>query len=215
VLAHPGDHDRRRDGPLQHLRVANPTLAELSVGRRGAARAVREVAWRRRCTRGAVVTSWAFSVLGSPAPQGSKKYLGQSRAGHAILGESSKKVMPWREAVKAAAPPGPMLDGPIAVRIVFTLQRPKSARKSETRPYRYPDCSKILRSTEDAITEAGLWRDDALVAEFTRLAKVWPGFDTDALHVPGVVVAAVEMSWDWEAELAEAFAKALAERQVV
>ena len=47
-------------------------------------------------------------------------------------------------------------------------------------------------STEDAITEAGLWADDARVADYHRLAKVWAGFDDDALPVPGVAVAAVE-----------------------
>jgi Holliday junction resolvase RusA-like endonuclease len=147
------------------------------------------------------VTAWAFSVLGQPAPQGSKRHVGRG-----VMVESSKKVLPWREAVKAAAPSGPMLDGPIAVRLVLTLPRPKSARKTELHPYRIPDLSKLVRSTEDAITDAGLWADDARVAEYQRLAKVWPGLDEDALHTPGCIIAAVEMVGDlWHLELLDAF----------
>ena len=49
-----------------------------------------------------------------------------------------------------------------------------------------PDLSKLLRSTEDALTDAGLWADDARVVEYERLAKVYPGEDPEALPVPGV-----------------------------
>jgi crossover junction endodeoxyribonuclease RusA len=153
---------------------------------------------------------WAFSVLGQPAPQGSKRHVG-----HGVMVESSRKVLPWREAVKAAAPSGPLLDGPIAVRLVFTVPRPKSARKTEHAPYRTPDLSKLARGTEDAVTDAGLWADDARVSDYVRLAKVWPGFDRDALHVPGCVIAAVEMHDDWRDELLEAFNRALDERRLV
>ncbi len=156
------------------------------------------------------MTGWAFSVLGSPAPQGSKRHVG-----HGVMVESSKKVLPWREAVKAAAPSGPLLDGPIAVCLVFTVSRPKSARRAEHAPYRTPDLSKLARSTEDAVTDAGLWADDARVSQYVRLAKVWPGFDPDALHVPGAVIAAAEMSGDWRDELLEAFTRALEERRPV
>jgi Holliday junction resolvase RusA-like endonuclease len=122
--------------------------------------------------------------------------------GHAKLAESSKAVKPWREAVKAAAPPGPMLDGPLAVVMVFTLPRPKSARKADHIPQRTPDLSKLCRATEDAITDAGLWADDGRVAEYARLAKVWTGYDPDALEVPGVLVAAIEMEVGWPGDLA-------------
>jgi crossover junction endodeoxyribonuclease RusA len=122
--------------------------------------------------------------------------------GHAIMAESSKKVLPWREAVKAAAPSQPRLDGPLAVHMVFTLRRPASARKSDLSPCRTPDLSKLARATEDAITDAGLWGDDARVSQYVRLAKVWSGYDRDALNTPGVLVAAVEMQGDrWGLEL--------------
>lgn len=132
-----------------------------------------------------------LTVYGSPAPQGSKKHVGGGR-----MIESSKKVKPWRQDVKAAAElwlhengrPAP-LDGPILARVVFTVPKPKSAPKTRrTFPDRKPDLSKLLRSTEDALTDAGLIADDARLVEFSRLAKVFPNEDPDALDRPGVLI---------------------------
>jgi Holliday junction resolvase RusA-like endonuclease len=155
-------------------------------------------------------------AYGTPAPQGSKKFLGLSKAGRGILGESSKKVRPWRQDVKAAARealvkasvemrdalsgdlkriiqidgmmgyPFP-LDCPIRARMVFTMPKPASApKRRRTFPCRTPDLSKLARSTEDALTEAGIWKDDARVVDYSRLAKVYPGEDPEALDAPGV-----------------------------
>ena len=136
------------------------------------------------------VTGWTLVAYGTPGPQGSKTLFpgGGSR-------ESSKKVKPWRQDVKDAAlkireAGAPCLDGPIAVRMVFTLARPKSAVKARRHPTAYPDVSKLARSTEDAITTAGLWADDARVVDYIRLAKVWAGYDDEALPMPGVLVMA-------------------------
>ncbi len=52
-------------------------------------------------------------------------------------------------------------------------------------PYRIPDLSKLLRGIEDAITEAGLWADDARVAEYVRLAKVCK-YSVNPVTVTGV-----------------------------
>lgn len=78
-------------------------------------------------------------------------------------------------------------DGPLVVRMVFTLPKPKSAPKRRvTYADRKPDLSKLARSTEDALTDAGLIADDALIVEFSRLAKVFPGEDPESLESPGV-----------------------------
>lgn len=160
------------------------------------------------------MSGWAFVALGTPAPQGSKKGFVNPRTGGVIIVEQSKKVKPWREAVKAAAPRGAKLDGPIAVRMVFTLARPKSARKIDVTPFKTPDLSKLVRSTEDGITDSGLWADDARVADYRRLAKVWTGFDPSALQTPGVIVAAVEMEGgDWRTEPSALFQAALDEHR--
>jgi hypothetical protein len=106
--------------------------------------------------------------------------------------ESSAKVRPWREAVKAAAPAGPpLLDGPVLAGMVFTMKRPASARKLQVVPSTRPDLSKLVRSTEDAITDAGLWADDARVAAYPLLAKVWWPNGPFSLPTSGAVVGAV------------------------
>jgi len=130
-------------------------------------------------------------VYGMPAPQGSKKFVGLAKSGRGILAESSKKVRPWRQDVKAAAlavrDGAAPLDAPVRVRMVFTMPKPASApKRKRTFPCRMPDLSKLARSTEDALTEAGVWKDDARVVEYARLAKVYPGEDPEALDAPGV-----------------------------
>lgn len=142
-----------------------------------------------------------ITVYGSPAPQGSKKFMGV-RGGKGIMVESSKAVKPWREAVKSAGleememgerPSGdltyfPPAEGPIEVRMTFTLPKPKSApKRRRTYPDRTPDLSKLVRSTEDALTQAGVWEDDARIVKCTA-SKVYPGEGTDALHIPGAVI---------------------------
>jgi crossover junction endodeoxyribonuclease RusA len=132
-----------------------------------------------------------IKVYGTPGPQGSKSYKGQSKKGHAILVESSKKVKPWRQDVKAAAEAvragRDPLDCPLRLHMVFTLPKPSSAPKRRTTwPMRTPDLSKLARSTEDALTDAGIWADDARVVEYGLLAKRYPGEGRGALEAPGV-----------------------------
>lgn len=109
------------------------------------------------------MTSIAFHVHGTPAPQGSKRHVG-----HGVMVESSKLVKPWREAVKFAAlevRPAEPIDGPVAVCLAFTLAAPASApkRRLAMGPCRKPDIDKLVRSTLDAIVDAGLIVDDARV----------------------------------------------------
>lgn len=140
------------------------------------------------------VSAIEVRVYGSPAPQGSKKFVGLNKAGRGIMVESSKKVRPWREDVKAAALAvrngAAPLDGPLIVRMVFTLPKPGSApKRRRTFPCRKPDVSKLARSTEDALVDAGVMTDDARIVEYERLAKVFPNEDDEALEAPGVVIS--------------------------
>lgn len=164
-----------------------------------------------RCAVSAAVdapTALGFVVYGLPGPQGSKRFMGRSKAGRGILVESSAKVRPWREAVKWAALEAMReaaekfrldlvvhgqaatlafpLDGPLRVWMTFTMPKPASApKRRRTWPMRTPDGSKLQRSTEDALTDAGLWQDDARVVEWFG-AKRYPGEGLDALDSPGV-----------------------------
>lgn len=141
-------------------------------------------------------------VVGVPAPQGSKRGFVNPHTGRVAMVESSKKVKPWRKAVAEAATEACAgaaewlgldgwvpLDGPLEVAMVFTLRKPLSApKRTRTWPTKYPDVSKLCRSTEDALTAAGVWADDARVVRYRDLAKVFPGEDPAALSQPGVVV---------------------------
>lgn len=132
-----------------------------------------------------------FVVYGTPAPQGSKRHVGGGR-----MIESSRKVKPWREDVKAAAERllevhavrPPPIDAPIRIRLVFTLPKPASAPKRRvTYPRRKPDIDKLIRSTFDALTSAGMWIDDSCAIEVQAL-KVFPGEHPESLASPGVRV---------------------------
>lgn len=120
-------------------------------------------------------------AYGTPAPQGSKRHVG-----HGVLVESSAAVRPWREAVKAATlavrSPEP-LAGPLSVELVFTLPRPKSRPRRDHYPDRRPDLDKLIRSTLDALGEAGAWCDDAQVVHLVA-SKVYAS-EPGALPVPG------------------------------
>ena len=153
-------------------------------------------------------------VYGDPAPQGSKRYAGHRRnraSGRisAVLLEQSKRVKPWRERVHTAAlaalrdfPDWRPLDGPLAADMVFSVRtKPESkpvwwdrglrwSKYLWWRPASSPDLSKLLRSTEDALTTARAWKDDARVVEYGQLAKYYAGDPShpDVLDQPGAII---------------------------
>jgi len=144
---------------------------------------------------------YQFVVYGTPGPQGSKSFKGMRRnkegKSHAVLVESSKKVKPWREAVMDAANEAigtsRQLDGPLRVTMIFTLRKPTSApKRRRTWPVGPPDLSKLVRSTEDALTACGFWKDDARVVELTAV-KTYPLEDYDALDEPGALIRVEEV----------------------
>lgn len=112
-----------------------------------------------------------FEVIGLPGAQGSKRHVG-----HGIMVESSKKVAPWREAVANAARTAhhghQPLDGPLSLTVVFRLPATSSWKAADrTRGWRWkdrtPDLDKLLRSTGDALTQAGVIADDARLVNIT------------------------------------------------
>ena len=125
------------------------------------------------------MTVYKFSVYGLPGPQGSKRHVGGGR-----MIESSAKVKPWREAVKWAAIQArngnAPLDEPLAVMMAFAFIRPASAPRRITLPAKRPDLDKLIRSTSDALTDSGIWRDDSLIVclvaskMFVSAGPDWP-----------------------------------------
>lgn len=116
------------------------------------------------------MTALTFQVIGTPAPQGSKRHVGGGR-----MVESSKKVAPWRTDVAHRAAEA-MTDqhvstftGPVDVNIQFTLHMPKGRRAADRKrgsmwSTRKPDLDKLTRSTLDALVTAGVLSDDSIVA---------------------------------------------------
>lgn len=120
--------------------------------------------------------SLTITVLGLPAPQGSKRHVG-----HGIMVESSKRVRPWRSDVKAAAERAIGTDwtpikGPVSLTATFFFLRPRShyrtGRFADVLRDDAPvfatsracgDIDKLLRSTLDALTAAGVIVDDSQV----------------------------------------------------
>ncbi|MFE4329700.1 RusA family crossover junction endodeoxyribonuclease [Streptomyces sp. NPDC056831] len=145
----------------------------------------------------APVPVFEVAVRGLPGPQGSKRHVGNGR-----MVESSAKVKPWRESVVWMAVAARQkikgftkLDGPLRADMVFCFDRPKGHMgtgrnaglvrpSAPLRPDVTPDLSKLARSTEDALTTAAVYRDDALIVEYGVLGK-W--YTTDHGLVDGVL----------------------------
>lgn len=119
-------------------------------------------------------------VIGIPAPQGSKSPMGTyrcTRTGRTMtrMVESSKKVAPWREAVanqvaSVLAERPVYFDGAVRLTLQFVMVRTGAEPKGWTRYHtKTPDLSKLVRSTEDALTTSGVWRDDCIVVELTAI----------------------------------------------
>jgi Holliday junction resolvase RusA-like endonuclease len=91
--------------------------------------------------------------------------------------EASKKVGPWREAVKEAASflSEDPLDGPLYIEMKFYLQKPKTVKR--LLPTVPPDLDKLVRGLFDALTQAGIWHDDALVVEIGKTEKLYADED--------------------------------------
>ena len=117
------------------------------------------------------MTARRFSVLGLPAPQGSKTHVGDGR-----MVESSKRVKPWRRQVAAAYVDhdfGDVLIGPLALTVDFYLPRPKAhygtgrnaGALKPSAPAEHltmPDLDKLTRAVGDALTRLA-WRDDSQI----------------------------------------------------
>jgi len=149
------------------------------------------------------MTPMVIRVSGRPAPQGSKRHVGNGR-----MVEMSKAVGPWREAVRAETQlemwtqgrGGSPLEGPVAVRLRFWLTRPAShygtgrnkavvKPSAPRRPAGRPDVDKLARAVLDGLTMGGAFADDSQVVDLQ--ASKWYVTDGDAagcvitVEVPG------------------------------
>lgn len=142
-------------------------------------------------------------VVGTPKQQGSKRSFVVPRKGAdpaagrkafrgVVVDDNKKPLKDWRtdvvlgaqRAMSDAGGTWPVL-GPLAVRLVLAMPRPSSAPKTRrTWPAVKPDVDKLARALLDALTDAGVWKDDAQVVDL-HVLKDYPGPDVGQ-HVPGV-----------------------------
>jgi crossover junction endodeoxyribonuclease RusA len=131
----------------------------------------------------------SFDVLGRPAPQGSKKSIGNNR-----FVEASKFLPAWRTAVKIAAEQTvetygwEPVSGPVEVEILFYLDRPSTISATK-RPYPIvpPDVDKLARGCLDPLTGV-VYDDDSQVIRLL----VWKTYADN--REPGAFIRVAELS---------------------
>lgn len=127
-----------------------------------------------------------FFVEGTPVPQGSKN--AYVRGGRAVLVDANPRLKAWRAVVRAAAEAAvedagwETLDEPCRVSLGFTMPRPQRPRWDV--PAVKPDLDKLTRAVFDALTDAGVWKDDSRVVSMEVAKK----YEDEDGAVPGVWV---------------------------
>jgi Holliday junction resolvase RusA-like endonuclease len=147
-------------------------------------------------------TRISFTVDGRPAPQGSMKGVSITRADGApgtIFMSDNPHTHPYRKevawaALRARTKAGLLneLFAPagVAVRMgmTFVFVRPKSAPKTRLLHIVKPDCSKLIRSTEDAMIGV-IYKDDCQIVGYDTLEKIYG--HAECVHIS--IRLAVEM----------------------
>lgn len=112
-----------------------------------------------------------FTVFGVASTMGSKRAFVPKGWKRPIITDSNRNLKAWQSLVAdaasqaiAARPDWAILDGAVRLTIAFYLPRPKSLPKRVTAHTKAPDCSKLIRSTEDAMSGI-VYRDDAQIIE--------------------------------------------------
>lgn len=133
------------------------------------------------------MTGLDLFVPGRPAPQGSKRHVGNG-----VLVESSKAVGPWRTLVAwhvaqrwRTAP----MDGPVAMHLEFVMPRPASCPKRSTPPaIKRPDVDKLIRAVLDSVTGV-LFRDDSQVVSLKAVKRI-----AEIDELPGCRIQAAQLA---------------------
>lgn len=134
-------------------------------------------------------------VEGDPRPAGSKRAFPDrsGRRKHVVV-DACKGSRRWKHIVASTVilhHGRPLLDGPLELRLVFGMKRPRSHFRSngELRdnapeyPIGRPDVLKLSRSVEDALTGV-LWHDDSQIV-IEHLEKTYddpPGVIIEVKH---------------------------------
>ena len=133
-----------------------------------------------------------FSAIipGTPQQQGSK-----NRNRYGAMYDANANLPAWRRvAAHYLADHGPTMTGAVIVAAEFTFPRPLShygtgrnagtLRKSAPAyPAVKPDADKLIRSTQDALTTVGAWRDDAQAVDLFVCKRYADSFNSQGCLV--------------------------------
>jgi len=137
-------------------------------------------------------------VIGTPAPGGSKSAFPMPSGRIRMVDAGGKRNKLWRSCCEAYARrqigSTPPLSGPLSVSFEFIMPRPKSHFRSvkkqpvlrDDSPRHHtqaPDRTKLVRSTEDALTGI-CWVDDSQIVSGRDISKRW----ADPGEEPGAIV---------------------------
>ena len=118
------------------------------------------------------MTFFSAVIEGNPVPQGSFRHVGNGR-----IISANPKLNDWRHTIAtqiAQQTHHRLIDDPVTVQLLFTLERPKSvSRERRERPTVKPDLDKLIRATLDAISlerYCQILKDDSIVTDI-RAAK--------------------------------------------
>jgi len=113
-----------------------------------------------------------FFVIGKPEPQGSSRAF--MVKGKPVITSANKNLKDWRTIIQLAAMEhAVMLDGPVAVYLVFVLPRPVSLPKKVHYHTKRPDIDKLARAALDALTGV-FFKDDSQVTNL-NVGKMYAG----------------------------------------
>jgi Holliday junction resolvase RusA-like endonuclease len=105
----------------------------------------------------------SFVVFGRAISQGSMTNYGHGRVTHS----KRESLLLWRGAIRAAiqqqVKPAALVSGPVAVRAIFHVTKPKSIAKKRFFPSVAPDLDKTCRALGDALEKVLLVNDAQIV----------------------------------------------------
>ena len=115
-----------------------------------------------------------FETIGLPVAQGSMRAFAMKNGRYALTATNAKRLKPWRLEMKTAAAAARNGNAPyvsqVRLELDFHFPRPMGHfGKRGLRPsaplqmFRRPDLDKLIRAVLDALTDAGVLRDDAQV----------------------------------------------------
>lgn len=127
--------------------------------------------------------SLIFTVEGHPAPQGSKRHVGNGR-----MIEASKRLHPWRDKVIEVVRNQPIdqFTTPVRVALEFRLPRPAKPKHELPISRQAGDIDKLCRAILDALTIGGLIIDDSYVINLTASKRYSPTLPGVTIKIEGI-----------------------------